>query len=89
MKVEVKSVEPSEAGADLLVVGLFEGGELPNAIAGSAGAGDAKGGFKKLTLLRPDGFPPLPPRRRGDWRRDRLLGRCPAEAIPLPWRRAS
>ncbi len=59
MKVEVKQTELAEVGADLLVVGLFEAGELPNAIAGSAGAADAKGSFKKLSLLRPDGFPPV------------------------------
>jgi leucyl aminopeptidase len=59
MKVEVKQVEPADAGADVLAVGLTEGGELPPEIAGAAGADSAKGGFKKLSLLRPDGFPPV------------------------------
>jgi len=59
MKVEVKQVELDDAGADLLVVGLIEGAELPAAIAGAAGADTAKSGFKKLSLLRPDGFPPV------------------------------
>jgi leucyl aminopeptidase len=59
MKVEVKQVEPADAGGDLLAVGLTEGGELPPEIAGAAGADSAKGGFKKLSLLRPDGFPPV------------------------------
>jgi leucyl aminopeptidase len=59
MKVEVKRVELAEAGTDLAVVGLFEGGELPAGVAEAAGTDAAKGGFKKLALLRPDGFPPV------------------------------
>jgi leucyl aminopeptidase len=59
MKVEVKQVEPGAAGADLVVVGLSEGGELPAAIAAAAGADEAKAGFKKLSLLRPQDFPPV------------------------------
>jgi leucyl aminopeptidase len=59
MKVEVKQVELAEAGADLAVLGLFDDGELPAPIAGAAGADSAKSGFKKLAVLRPDGFPPV------------------------------
>jgi len=59
MKVEVKQAELAAVGTDLLVVGLIEGGELPAPIASAAGAGDAPSGFKKLSLLRPDGFPPV------------------------------
>jgi leucyl aminopeptidase len=59
MKVEVKQVELSDAGVDLAVVGLLEGGELPAGVAGAAGSDAAKSGFKKLTLLRPDEFPPV------------------------------
>jgi len=59
MKVELKQVELVDTGADLLAVGLVEGGELPSEIAGAAGADSAKSGFKKLSLLRPDGFPPV------------------------------
>jgi len=59
MKVDVKQVELAEVGTDLLALGLAEGGELPAPIASAAGAGDAQTGFKKLTLLRPDGFPPV------------------------------
>jgi leucyl aminopeptidase len=59
MKVEVKGVELAEAGADLAVLGLLEGGELPAGVAGAAGADGANGGFKKLSLLRPDEFPPI------------------------------
>ena len=59
MKVKLKQVELADAGADLLAVGLIEGGELPSEIAAAAGAGSAKSGFRKLSLLRPDGFPPV------------------------------
>jgi len=57
MKVEVKQVGLADAGSELAVVGLLEGGQPPAEIAGAAGADSAKGGFKKLALLRPDGFP--------------------------------
>jgi len=59
MKVEVKQGRLTDAGADLAVIGLLEGGELPPAVAGAAGADAAKAGFKKLALLRPDDFPPV------------------------------
>jgi leucyl aminopeptidase len=59
MKVEVKQGELAESGADLLAVGLFEGAELPEGVETAAGADDARSGFKKLSLLRPDGFPPV------------------------------
>ncbi|HEU4462962.1 MAG TPA: M17 family peptidase N-terminal domain-containing protein, partial [Solirubrobacterales bacterium] len=59
MKVEVKQVELAAVGADLVVVGLAEGGELPAPIASAAGAEDTPSGFRKTTLLRPDGFPPV------------------------------
>ena len=51
MKVMVSQSEPLEAGAGLTVVGLDEDGSLPSALAGLAGAGDAKGAFKKKLLL--------------------------------------
>ncbi|HET9163985.1 MAG TPA: leucyl aminopeptidase [Solirubrobacterales bacterium] len=53
MKIEVRQIKPGEVDADLLVVGLFEDGELSTELAGTAGAADAKGGFEKLALLRP------------------------------------
>jgi leucyl aminopeptidase len=59
MKVEVKQAELADCGAELLAVGLFEGGDLPAGVAAAAGAGDARPGFKKLSLLRPEGFPPV------------------------------
>jgi leucyl aminopeptidase len=56
MKVEVRQSELlPDPGADLTVVGLFEDGALSAAIAEVAGAADAKGAFKKLMLLHPDG----------------------------------
>jgi leucyl aminopeptidase len=59
MKVEMNQAELGEAGADLVLVGLLDGGQLPAGAASAAGADAAKGGFKKLALLRPDGFPPV------------------------------
>jgi leucyl aminopeptidase len=59
MKVEVKQAELADCGADLLAVGLLEGAELPAEIAAAAGANGAQSGFKKLSLLRPDSFPPV------------------------------
>ncbi len=59
MRVELKPGELKDAGADLVVVGLSEGGELPTDVTGAAGADSAKSDFKKLSLLRPDGFPPV------------------------------
>ena len=59
MKVEVKQAELGAAGAELAVVGLFEGGDLAAPIAAANGAGEAKAEFKKLSLLRPDEFPPV------------------------------
>jgi leucyl aminopeptidase len=59
MKVEVKQVEPADSGSDLVAVGLYEGAELPTAVADAPGAGEAKAGFRKLSLLRPQDFPPV------------------------------
>jgi leucyl aminopeptidase len=54
MRVEVTDTPLREADAGLSCVGLFEGEELPGELAEVAGAGDAKAGYKKLTLLRPE-----------------------------------
>jgi leucyl aminopeptidase len=54
MKVEVRQAGVSEVEADLLVVGLYDGEELPPELASSPGAADAKGAFKKLALLHPE-----------------------------------
>jgi leucyl aminopeptidase len=53
MKVELSQSPLPEVEADLVVVGLREGEELPAELAGAPGAGDAKGGFKKQALLHP------------------------------------
>ncbi|HEV7483450.1 MAG TPA: leucyl aminopeptidase [Solirubrobacterales bacterium] len=55
MKVIVSQSELLAAGAGLAVVGLHEEGALPAAVAGLAGAGDAKGAFKKKLLLHAGG----------------------------------
>jgi leucyl aminopeptidase len=52
VRVEVTTLQPGEVDADLLVVGLYEDGELPGDLADALGADDAKGGFQKLALLR-------------------------------------
>src|SRR6478735_2629859 len=54
MKIEVSQIQPTETDAELLAVGLHEGEELPADLAGARGAGDAKAGFQKLALLRPE-----------------------------------
>jgi leucyl aminopeptidase len=59
MKVEARDIGLTEADADLVAVGLFDGGSLPPEIATAPGASEARGGFKKLSLLRPDGCPPV------------------------------
>jgi len=59
MKVAVKQAELGDVEADLLAIGLFEGAELPAPAAAASGADEARPGFKKLALLRPEGFPPV------------------------------
>ena len=54
MEVEVRQVGIPEVDADLLAVGLYDGEELPDAIGDAPGASDARGGFKRLALLRPE-----------------------------------
>ena len=54
MDVQVAQTGLAELEIDLLAVGLFDGGELPPELATVPGAGDARGGFRKLTLLRPE-----------------------------------
>ncbi|MGN6275774.1 MAG: leucyl aminopeptidase [Solirubrobacterales bacterium] len=54
MKVEVRQEQPRETPADLVAVGLYEGGPEPEGIGIVPGVGEAKGAFKKLTLLHPD-----------------------------------
>src|SRR3954447_12821766 len=54
MKVEVHQSELRSTLVDLLVVGLYEGDPEPAGIGIVNGANQAKGAFKKLTLLHPD-----------------------------------
>jgi leucyl aminopeptidase len=54
VRVEVSQLQPDETDADLLVVGLYEDAQLPAELVAAPGAEDAKGGFQKLTLLRPE-----------------------------------
>jgi leucyl aminopeptidase len=53
MQVAVSQAVPTEVDADLLVVGLYEGESPTGGLADAAGADDARGGFKKLTVLHP------------------------------------
>jgi leucyl aminopeptidase len=55
VKVTVRQSELPDAGAELVVVGLYEGESLPDAVAEAPGAGDAGGAFKKQLLLHLDG----------------------------------
>jgi leucyl aminopeptidase len=59
MKVELKQGELAESGSELVAVGLFEDDRLPDAVAAASGADAARPGFEKLSLLRPDGLPPV------------------------------
>jgi leucyl aminopeptidase len=54
MRVEVRDGELLSAGAELAVLGLHDGEELPAALAGAPGAGAVKASFKALSSL----FPP-------------------------------
>jgi leucyl aminopeptidase len=54
MKVSVSQIEVPAVDADLLVVGLCDGEELPPELAGARGSADAKGDFKKLTIVHPE-----------------------------------
>jgi leucyl aminopeptidase len=54
MKVSVSQSEISAVDADLVAIGLCEDEELSAELASARGAADAKGGFKKLTMIHPD-----------------------------------
>ena len=53
MRVEVSDKPLSEVDADLLAVLIFDGDELPEPLAGAPGSEDARGGYKKTTLVHP------------------------------------
>jgi leucyl aminopeptidase len=52
--VRVADTPPERVEADLLCVGLFEGDQLPEPLAGAPGANDARPGYRKVSLLRPE-----------------------------------
>jgi leucyl aminopeptidase len=54
VRVEVADTPLSDADAELSCVGMFEGEELPEELRDAPGADDAKPGYKKLALLRPE-----------------------------------
>jgi leucyl aminopeptidase len=56
LKVAVSQTDLAGVDTDLLAVGLYEGGGLSPAIASAPGAANAKGGFKKLLPLFPEGI---------------------------------
>ena len=53
MKVSLESSPARSTAAGLLCVGLFEGEDLPDWLAGTSGSDDVRAGFRKLTVLRP------------------------------------
>jgi len=59
MKVEVKQGKPAPAEADLVVVGLYEGGNLPESLAEVRGADEVRSEPKQITILRPEESPPV------------------------------
>ncbi len=59
MKVMVRQSELPEAGAELMVLGLYEGESLPDPIFGAAGGAEAKGTFKGLSLVHLENGAPL------------------------------
>ncbi|HEY5977182.1 MAG TPA: leucyl aminopeptidase [Solirubrobacterales bacterium] len=54
MRVGVAQAPATAIDADLLVVGLFEDGELPPELSDAPGAAEAKGAFKKLAHVHPE-----------------------------------
>ena len=55
MEVEVREIPLTEVDSDLLAVGLFDGGELPDPLGDAPGAADAQGGYRKTAMLYPGG----------------------------------
>ncbi len=52
--MEIVESGPEGADAGLVCVGLFDGEELPEALRDAPGAADARSGYRKLTVLRPE-----------------------------------
>jgi leucyl aminopeptidase len=54
LRVEVADTPLSEIRSDLLAVLIFDGDELPEAIASAGGAEDVKSAYKKATIVHPE-----------------------------------
>ncbi len=59
MKVEVRQGELSEAGAELIAIGLCEDESLPESLAAAAGAAHASGEAERLSILYPEALAPV------------------------------
>jgi leucyl aminopeptidase len=55
MQVDVREISPQEADAELLVTGVFKGAGLPDALKDAPGAEDFSDGYRKTTVLHPEG----------------------------------
>ena len=55
MQVDVHEISPQQADADLLVIGTFKGAGLPDALKDAPGAEDFSDGYRKTTVLHPEG----------------------------------
>jgi leucyl aminopeptidase len=54
MRVEMSQAELGAVEAELAAIGLHEGEALPDAISAAPGAADAKGTYKRLTVVHPE-----------------------------------
>jgi leucyl aminopeptidase len=54
VRIDCTRQPAAEIDSDLVCIGLCEGEELPEELRSARGAADARGGFKKLAILRPD-----------------------------------
>jgi leucyl aminopeptidase len=54
VQVALSDAPAPETAADLLCIGLFDGADLPEWLAGAPGADDVATAFEKLTVLRPE-----------------------------------
>ncbi len=54
MRVEARQAGIAEVEADLLVVGLHQGEQLPEGLADAAGAADARGTYRRLATIHPE-----------------------------------
>ena len=54
VELEVRQPDIASLEADLLVVGLYDGEQLPAELAGAPGAADADGRLKRTAMLLPD-----------------------------------